>query len=144
MIIYWLSKLTSGDRDGDSFLPAQDCEREHHGDIAEAGLEVVERGRQPQHLRDRRDDHPAEARGSPAGAQLEGGFGRDDALLARPGKQPPEDCSDGALSAAGGGRAVAQGQVADYRVEVRQIEVTDPGAAQRRQDVDVQAGAFLR
>lgn len=59
-------------------------------------------------------------------------------------KQPPEDCSDGALSAAGGGRAVAQGQVADYRVEVRQIEVTDPGAAQRRQDVDVQAGAFLR
>jgi len=133
-----------GDRDCDSFLPAQTCEGEHHRDIAKAGLEVIERGRQPQHLRDRRDDNPAADRGSPAGTQLEGGVGRDDALLAGPGEQPPEDCSDGALGAAGGGRAVAQGQVADGGVEVRQVEVADPGAAERRQDVDVQAGAFLR
>jgi hypothetical protein len=45
------------DRDGNGLFPAEPGERKHHGDIAKARLEVVERFGQAQHLRNARDDN---------------------------------------------------------------------------------------
>ena len=66
-----------------------------------------------------------------------------DPFFACPGKHATEDSGGSALGAAGGRSAVAQSQIADHGVEVGQVQVTDPGIAENRQDVNVQTGPFL-
>jgi hypothetical protein len=131
------------DRHGNGFLPAQAGESQDHRHIPQASLEQVERLGEPEHLRDARDDHPAADRSAPAGAQFERGVDRDDPLLPRPGEQSPQHRRHRALGAAGRRGAVLQRQVADGRVQFGQVQVADPGLAERGEDVDVQAGPLL-
>jgi hypothetical protein len=84
------------------------------------------------------------ARTPPPGAQLQRGVDPDDPFFASPGEHAPEHGGDSTLGAARCGSAVPQHEVANDGVEFGQVQVTDPGIAENGQQVDVQAGPFLR
>ena len=96
----WLSRSTLLDRNGHGLFPAKPREGQHHGDVAQTRLELVERFGQAQHLGNAGDESLAAHRAAPAGPQLQRRINRDDSLFPCPGEQPPQNRRYRALGAA--------------------------------------------
>jgi hypothetical protein len=83
-------------------------------------------------------------RAAPAGAQFERRVHWDDSLFPSPCEQAPQNRRNRALGAARSWGVILQRQLPDRVVQVWQVEVTDPGVAENRDQVDVEDRALFR